>query len=1070
MVRFTKKLKNSPIGWMAGNSVAANMLMVVLLVGGLMCALRIKQEVFPDFEIDKVIVTVPYPGASPEEVEKGVVLAIEEAVQGLDGVKEVTSTSSEGVGTVIVEMLAGGDLQVLANDIRSAVDRITSMPEDTEEPRIKTITKRKQVISLAIYGDVDEQALHNLGENAREQMLQGLPKSKLKPWQKILKKIKPLGTDSITQVELQGIRPLEISIEISQEKLRRYNLTLAKVATKIRASSIEMPGGSIKTRKGEILVRIKERRDYGLEFASIPIITNTKGTLITLGDIATITDGFRDVDHKSTFDGLPAVRLDVYRAGNQTPIDIAKAVHKHMEIFSQNLPKGVKVAWLNDRSKNYRQRISLLLRNGAMGLVLVVILLSVFLELRLAFWVALGVPISFMGAFLFLPLLGISINMVSLFGFIIALGIVVDDAIVVGENIYSHHQRGLPFLEAAIVGTKEVAMPVVFSVLTNIVAFIPLFCVPGVMGKIFKNIPAVVVFVFFLSLLECLFILPAHLGHHKERKRWGISKLFHNAQQGFSHWFKRMVAKIYGPILHLVLKFRYITVALAIAILFTVVGYVLSGKIGWQMFPKVESDFAVLTVVLPYGSPFARTEQLADKAVKAANELIAELGGEKQALGVYADIGSVGGEGPSGAHILKVTVYMTAPEMRTIGTNAFVKRWRKKLGIVSGIERMRLSSDSGGPGAGPSLSLQLSHPSIDVLRKAGEELADALAEYAKVSDIDDGFTDGKVQYDFKIKPEGEQLGLTPYYVGRQVRNSFYGAEVLRQQRGRNEIRVMVRLPENERRSEFNIEELLIHTPTGVSVPLHTVAEIIPGRAYTSISRKMGRRVITVTANVTPQKEAENILRELRTSVYPKLKQKYPRLRFGLEGKQADMRESMQSLMIGLFGAICVVYVLLAIPFKNYIQPGIIMASIPFGIVGAVLGHLIRGYSLSILSMFGIVALSGVVVNDSLVLIDFANRTREAGATALDAVHKAGISRFRAIMLTTLTTFGGLVPMIYETSRQARFLIPMAISLGYGILFATIITLVLVPALYLIVEDIHDLFNLRKKTIPTHDKK
>ena len=1024
--------KKGPIAWMAGHSVTANLLMLVLLVGGFFLGYRIKKEVFPDFELDQVQITVPYPGASPQEVERGIILAIEEAVQGLEGVNEVRASAREGVGTVTVEMIEGENLQKLGQDIKSEVDRITSFPEEAEEPQVVIVSRKRYVVSLALYGDQREAVLREYAEYLRDRLLQN---------------------PDITQVDLVGVRNLEISVEISQDTLRTYNLTLEEVAQRIGRTSVELPGGAVKTPGGDILVRVKERKDYGYEFGKIPIITANDGTQVLLEDIADIKDGFEETDNAATYNGKPAVMIDVYRVSDQTPVSVSNAAKQVVEEVNQELPPGLAVVLRNDRSDIYRQRMGLLVKNGFMGLGLVFILLALFLEIRLAFWVALGIPISFLGSLLVLPAMGVSINMVSMFAFIVTLGIVVDDAIVVGENVYHHHQRGVSWLNASVFGTREISMPVTFSVLTNMVAFAPLFFVPGILGKVFKQIPVVVISVFAISLFECFLILPAHVGHQKPLRQ-GFFGWMHAWQQKFSNAFVRFVNQRYGPLLGLALRWRYVTTCLGIAVLLIVLGYVKSGRMGFELFPKIESDYAKVTATLPFGTAFQKTEKVQQMLIKAAQEVVAENGGKTLMEGIFANISD---------NTADVRIYLTPPNKRPVSTAQITESWRDRVGVIPGLESILFESDAGGPGRGAAITVELSHKDIGLLEKAAADVADALGFYPIVKDIDDGFAPGKQQIDFQIKPEARSLGLRSKEVARQVRHAYYGAEALRQQRGRNEIKVMVRLPKEERISEYNLEEMILRTPAGNEIPLRNAVTIHRGRAYTDINRRDGRRIVTVSADVRPRSKADEVLRSLIAETLPELQNKYPGLTYSFEGRQADRRESIQSLIRGLFVALMVIFAMLAVPLNSYIQPLIIMTAIPFGIVGAVLGHLIMGYSLSVLSMFGVVALSGVVVNDSLVLIDFANRKERTGMNRRDAIHQAGIHRFRPIILTTLTTFGGLSPMIFETSRQARFLIPMALSLGFGILFATMITLVLVPSLYLIVEDIRQLIRIRSSS-------
>ncbi|MBI9079864.1 MAG: efflux RND transporter permease subunit [Pseudodesulfovibrio sp.] len=1033
MANNTPKETKGPIAWMAGNSVAANLLMVVLLVGGLAFGMQIKQEVFPEFSIDTVNVSVSYPGASPEEVEQGIVLAVEQAVQGLDGVKEVTSTSSEGSANISIEALEGADLQKLTQDVKSEVDRISSFPEESEDPVVSEASRKRDVLSIMVYGNQDLVVLRELTEQLREELI---------------------SDPGVTQVELSEVSGLQISVEVPQDKLRAHNITLETVAQRLRNASVDLPGGGIKTESGEVLVRMKERRNLGQDFARTPIVTGSDGTQILLEDIGTVIDGFEDTDIRATYNGMPAVRIDVYRVGDQTPITVSETARKRLDVFQDRLPEGIYVDILNDSSIIYSQRMDLLLNNGYLGLALVFILLALFLDPRLAFWVAMGIPVSFLGAFLILPALGISINMITMFAFLISLGIVVDDAIVVGENVYTMRQQGIPPLEAAIKGAQQIGMPVIFSVLTNIVAFLPLMFIPGTLGKIMYSIPVVVISVFFISLIESLFILPAHLAHMKDGNRSQIMDWVTKYQQRVSKGLLSFIQNRYRPFLDWCVTYRYATVAAGIGVLVLSVAFVASGRLGFTLMPKVESDFAYVTAELPYGSAVSKAEKLRDKLLAAANKIASENGGSQLVTGTFAKIGGSGRD-ISGSHVVKAQIFLTEADVRPISTDEFVQKWRNEIGEISGLESLIFEADRGGPGSGSSLEIELSHSDVTTLETAAAELAESLRYFPNVKDIDNGFSPGKQQLDFSVKPEGESLGLTAQEVANQIRAAYYGTEVLRQQRGRNEIKVVVRRPESERVSEYNLEELMIRTPDGKEVLLREVVDIKRGRAYTTIKHVNGRRALSITADVIPRSQTTQVLDELLKQTMPELKTKHPGLSHAIQGKQGDMSEGTASLLSGLMLAMLVIYALLAIPFKSYSQPIIIMICIPFGAVGAILGHAAMGYSISLMSILGIVALAGVVVNDSLVFIDYANKERTSGHCAYEAVLKAGTARFRPIMLTTLTTFCGLAPMILETSRQARFLIPMAISLGFGILFATAITLILVPSLYMILEDIHE---------------
>ncbi len=1013
--------RRGPIAWMAGNPVTANLLMLFLLLGGFFWGSQIRQEIFPEFTLDLVQVRVVYPGATPEDVAEGIILPIEEAIESVDGIKEVVSVADEGVGTVRVEAELGTDLHRLALDIKNEVDRIYSFPEEAEEPQVTIPSHKSKVVTLLLYGRQAPRVLREITEVVRDRLLQD---------------------PGITRVELLGDRPLEISIEVPAETLEAYNLRLSDIAARVRDAARDIPGGTIETRGGDILVRMAERKDYAPQFARIPIITGADGTIVTLGEIARIRDTFEDLRRYVFYNRIPALGIEVFRVGRETPITISDAVARQVRELKKILPAGISLAIVDDYSTIFRQRISLLLRNGALGLVLVFGLLALFLEIRLAFWVTMGIPISFLGALLILPAFGVSINMVSLFAFIIALGIVVDDAIVVGENIYHYRQLGYDNFSAAVAGCREVAAPVTFSVLTNIAAFLPLYFVPGFMGKIFRLIPVVVISVFTISLLEALFVLPAHLAHSR-RRQGRLFAVLERIQQRFSALVTRFIHNGYGPFLHFSLRFRYISMALGVVVLLLTLAYVRSGRLGMTMFPKVDADYAYVRVVLPVGAPAAAVLEVENLLVDRAEQLAGEIGRERELEGVLSFVNG---------NSVWVKAYLTPPKVRPVSTAEFTRRWRELVGGIPGIESIKFESDQGGPGAGAVLTVELQHRDTATLAAASAELARALGSYPLVSDVDDGFTPGKIQYEFTLNDAGFRLGLRPAEVARQIRSAYYGFEVFRQLRGRNEMKIMVRLPPDERATLHSLEEMLILTPQGVKVPLLEVVDIHRGRAYTTIERRNGRRVVNVTCDVNPRSRADIIKNALVRDVLPQLVEKYHGLSYSFAGRQTDRRESMAVLVRGMFITLMLVYLLLAIPFRSYIQPLIIMISIPFGIVGAIAGHLLMGYSLSILSMFGIVALSGVVVNDSLVLIDFANRREAAGATPYEAITSAGIQRFRPIILTTMTTFFGLMPMIFETSRQSRFLIPMAISLGFGILFSTLIILVMVPALYMILDD------------------
>ena len=1028
--------RTGAIAWMARNPVAANLLMILFIVGGIVIGGQVKQEVFPEFTIDMVSVSVAYPGASPEEVEQGIVLAIEDAVSGLDGVKRVTSTAGEGFGSVNVELLLGAEHALAQQDVQSAVDGIVSFPVDAERPRIQLISTKNRVVSLAVSGNFDEQVIRDRAEHMRDSLL---------------------AEPGITQVELKFVRPLEISIEIPDERLRAYGLTLDAVARSIQQGATELPAGSIRTEGGEVLLRTTERRDYASEFEQLPVITRADGTTITLGQLGDLREGFRDIDLAAWVNGKPAALVDVFRIGDETPISVSQSTREWLAGYQSQMPPGMDIGIWNDDSEIYQERIDLLLRNAFIGLSLVLLLLGLFLEPRLAFWVMLGIPISILGSFLFLPVSGASINMISLFAFLVTLGIIVDDAVVVGENIYEKRQEGMCALDAAIMGTREIAGPVFFAVTTNMVAFLPMLFVPGGEGKLFMQIPAVTIAVFFVSLVESLFVLPAHLAHEgSDTAFWRVvsypSKIFGKGLQ----W---CIQRVYRPAVYAAAGHRWVTVSIGLAMLVMATGYVAGGHIGFTFMPDIDAGVVTARMRLPLGVPRSEAERVRKQLMGAADRVIAGLGDDSFVPGHISAIGAAlssfgpmrGGGSGGGTSIVSAMLELEAGSAVT--GNEFARRWREEVGPIAGVESFVLDSRIGGGDA--AIDVQLTHFDRDMLNAAASDVAKMVAGYQGTKNVDSGVATGKTQLDFTLTPEAKAYGLTAAGVARQMRHAFYGAEALRQQRGRNEVRVMVRLPEAERRTLDTIENLVLSAPSGGEVPFGEAVDIKTGRAYTSIRRREGRRVVSVTADIDDTVgNANQIAADLEKRLPVAMDAKFPGLSWSFEGEQRDQRDTFSQLGVGYMMAMLGIFALLAIPFKSYLQPLVVMAAIPFGIIGALIGHILLGYGLSIISLFGIIALSGVVVNDSLVLVVTANmhRDKNPGQSVLDAVCAAGIRRFRPILLTSVTTFFGLAPMIFESSMQARFLVPMAISIGFGVLFATFIILLLVPALYLIIED------------------
>lgn len=1029
--------REGAIGWMTRNPVAANLLMLLFIVGGLVLGSRMKQEVFPEFTIDMVSVSVPYPGASPEETEQGIVLAIEDAVSGLDGVKRITSSGGEGFGSVTIELLVGTDQSRAVQDIKNAVDGISSFPEDAEKPRTSLITTRNRVVSIMLHGEFDERVLRDRAELMRQSLQ---------------------ATEGITQVEISFVRPLEIAVEIPEDRLRSLGITLDLVAMAIRRNATELPAGSLRTDGGEILLRTTERRDFASEFSDIPVVTRADGTIVTLGQIADVREDFADTDLAAWFEGEPALMIDVYRVGNETPISVSKATRAWLDEYRAQLPPEMTAQIWNDDSVIYRERIDLLLRNAFIGLSLVLLMLGLFLEPRLAFWVMLGIPISILGSFLFLPVTGASINMISLFAFLVTLGIIVDDAILVGENIYEKRQLGMGAMEAAIAGAKEIAGPIVFAVTTNMVAFLPMFFVPGGEGKLFMQIPAVTISVFAVSLIESLFVLPSHLSHRGvDSPFWRIVGWPSDRFGAGLHW---VIDRLYRPLVYAATRRRYTTLSIGGAMLLVAVGWVGGGHIPFTFLPDIDAGAVIMRARLPVGVAREEADRVLEHVLDAAKTVQGRMDDPSDMEGLFGAVGMAvnpfgphgGGRQGGGTSVISSMLTIDADSPMT-GTE-FARQWREETGDIAGVESLVFDARIGPVES--AIEVQLSHENQDMLDAAAEAVAAILRDYQGVRNIDSGVDTGKSQLDFTLTPEAEAFGLTSADVARQVRNAFYGAEAVRQQRGRNEVRVMVRLPESERRTMHTIENLVLRTPAGGEMPFGEAVDITAGRSYTTIQRRDGRRVVTVSADVDQAAgNANQIVMALGGTLPAMLPEKFPGLIWSFEGEQRDQADTFDQLGVGYALAMFGIFALLAIPFKSYSQPLVVMSAIPFGIIGAIIGHVLLGYGLNIISMFGIIALSGVVVNDSLVLVVTANQNRDNRAgdgSVHDAICLAGIRRFRPIVLTSVTTFFGLAPMIFETSIQARFLIPMAISIGFGVLFATFIILLIVPALYLVVED------------------
>jgi len=1039
------------IRWFVDNRVAANLIMAFIILSGALTIPLLKMEIFPNIEVDIINVTAIYPGATPSDVESGVCIIIEERVQGLDGVKKITSTASENVGIVNVEILSGQDVTKMLDRVKAAVDGIDNFPEGVERPTTKQFIAINATITVAVSGEMDELTRANLTEEVKDD-LDALPE--------------------ITYTSIIAKKDKEISIEISEKTLRKYNLTLGQISAAIQNLSIDIPSGSIENINGEILIRAQGQGYTADYFSSIPVISDPSGSIVRLGEISEIKDAFSiDYDLEFLFNSLPSNLITIYRVGEQNAIDIASQVKEYVEIKQKSLPEGVSISAWDDESRLLLGRIDTMVKNAYYGLLLVVLVLALFLKPKLAFWVSLGIPISFMGGFWLMPVLGVSINMLSLFTFILVLGIVVDDAIVIGENVTLFRERGMEPREAAIKGATQVATPVFFAVLTTMATFSPMLAVEGTIGAIWRIFPLITISVLFWSLFESLTILPTHLAHSSDQKSktpWirSISDKWDNFQTKIKDGLSSFVDTYYKPVLHKSVNRPFTFLSVAASVFILTIGIIGGGIIKFSFFPPIEADLAIGTIEYPSGTSMEITREGYLKLEAAAKTLEEQLNQEfpenpiiKNRLSTigFQPMKTKTSRGPGnlnasygGPHLAEVALELIPGEERVIGTEEIVRRWRKLMPSVSGVKEVGFFSSLFS--AGEPVNVQLSSKYMDDLLKAKDELKKELFQFPGVFDVKDNFNIGKEEISLKLLPAAANYGINMVMLGGQVQQAFYGLEVQSIQRGRDEVKVMLRYPSKERSSISNLENMMIKAPNGSTIPVRQIAKLEIGEGLSSIQRKNRKRAINITADVDLTVTTGNeVIAAVTNSILPKILKKYNSISYSLEGEQQEQGQNLKSIGKNFLLAMIVVYMLLAIPFKSYFQPLVVMSSIPFGLTGAVLGHLIMGINFSVLSMMGFVALTGVVVNDSLVMVDFINRYRSEGNSIMDAVLEAGPRRFRPIFLTSLTTFVGLTPLLLEKSIQAKFMIPMAVSLSFGVIFATTITLFLVPVGYLVLE-------------------
>ena len=1016
-----------PLAWFIHNPIAANLLMIVLIIGGVLTIPSLEKQFFPTPEINQVSVTLPFPGAGPAEVEEQICVRIEEAIHDLNGIKEIRSTAVQGLGTVLIEATSDYPMQRLTSDIKTRVDAIDTFPSDAERPVVTELTYRHLMGVVKIAGDLDERELKELAEELRDDLAR-------QPW--------------VSVVDLETPRPYEVSINVSETDLRRYGLTMDSVVTAIRGASLNLPAGAIKSREGDVRVQTRGQAYDRADFERIVLLTRVDGTELLLADVAEIVDGFQDIDLDVRFDDQPSLGMYVYVTSNPDVLQTSGVIKRWVDEKQASLPPGTKLTVWRDVAKPFRDRVTTLLENGIGGLILVAAVLVMFLRPKLALWVGAGIAVAFLGTLFILKYTGISLNMVSLFAFLLVLGIVVDDAIIVGESIHTHQVRGDRGEIGALHGVQAVFKPVMFAVISTMVFFIPMLMLPGDWAVAARSIPTVVILALAFSLVECLLILPSHLAHlepEKPSERPWLKRL-----EGWRHacaeGMTRFANRGYRPFLALSLRHHYLVAAIFLVAFAVSIALYGGGWLRTAFFPRVNSDYVFANVEMPEGGPFSTTLEVRDRMLRIAEEIKADWNERPEFAFVPAvsHISSV-------AEGNKITIVIgTVSE--EVDTEVMAREYRQRLGPLPEAKEIRLDFTIRDPGK--PIRLVFASRNVDHLEAVAPEVRQALASYPGVFDISDSFDSPRDEVVLELKPAAETLGVTLASVARQVRQAFYGAEAQRIPRGREDVKVMVRYPEDERRSIANLDDMYIRTPNGTQVPFETLATYSIEPGYQKLERLNRMRTLEVRADVamdgaTPRAVVDAIMADW----LPIWQQRYPGLQLNLDGELEEEAEFKAATLKYMLLAMLVIFGLMAIAFRSYWQPFLVLTAIPFGIMGAIFGHAILDWQVSIFSMMGVIACAGVVVNDNLVLIDRVNTLREQGYELWDALLQGGEDRFRPIILTSLTTFVGLLPIMSETSVQAQFLIPMVTSLAFGVLFATGVTLLLVPALYLIGDDV-----------------
>lgn len=1024
------------IEWFARNPVAANILMFAVVIAGLTSAIRsVPLETFPSTERNRVIINTDFRGATPTTVEEGITLRIEEAIADIDGIDEIISRSNEGSSNVTIEVADGYQTRDVLDDIKVRVDALNTLPADAEKPNISISIRNPVVIYTAISGNVGNKILRETANRFREGLL---------------------TNDNISNVEIQGIADYEMNIEVSPQTLDNYNLSLAEIGQAIRFGAADISAGNVQTRDGDILIRSDGQAYTAEEFARIPIIPNTEGSPVSLGQIANIIDGFEEISLRTTFNLEPAVMVEVRRVEQQSAIQVAADTRDYIDEFRSTLPLGVNIGYWDDDSEYLKSRIGAVLNSAIYGGILVLLLLSLFLRPAVAFWVFLGIPVSFMGAFIFMPYLGATFNVVSLFAFILVLGIVVDDAIVTGENIYRKIRNGLDPMEASIVGTKEIAVPVTFGILTTAVAFLPLaFLGNGWLAFVGGQLPVIVIPVLLMSLVESKLVLPAHLTHIKLRSAETKRSAFTRIQQSISHGLERFVESYYQPFLARCLQNKAITLSLLTSVALIVMALTVLSYVKYSQRPSIESSTVRISLTMPESTGF----ETIDDHIQRISGIFRELQdkyrdpetGVSVILNILATSGSSGRTIAPNIGQVRAELQIEEKRVLNVGARQIAREARAMIGEIPGAKQLGVRATVFRDSA--PINIELSGSDRQRMSEVATQLRAKLREYPTLFDIQDSYSGGKEELKIQLKPRAFSLGLTLNDVAQQVRHAVFGFQAQRIQRDRDELRVMVRFPKEFRSSLKDLNALPIRVSSSTEeVLLSEVAYIEPFESPSSLYRQDRRSIVNVTSDVDKEQANVPLIMSEIQQYLETLQESFPDVMFRFDGEAEETAETNNNLLLGVILVLVAIYALLAIPFKSYGQPLIVMSIIPFSLVGAVFGHILTGQSLSGMSLFGCLALVGVVVNDSLVLVDYINKQRQRGMEVLDAVLAAGAVRFRPVLLTSITTFAGVTPLLLDGSQQAKWLKPMATSLGFGIVFATVITLIIVPINYLVARN------------------